>query len=119
MIESVQSIADWHKETFPDATYDGQMDKATEEMMEFAKSGFKDITELADMYIVACGLIRFTEPGAMMAFGATFSFFNDMFKKDPKTLDKLEAAVDAKMKKNRKRVWKKTSEGAYHHTNED
>ena len=77
MSETIKSIIDWHTETFPDATLDGQILKWMEEKSEWEKSLRKatedfvcgDVKELADMFIVACGLTRFSYTEAMFCFG--------------------------------------------------
>lgn len=115
MKETILSIAKWHEETFPDATLEGQLEKYEEENEEFAGSDFKDLSELADMFIVACGIVRFDMCQAMNALNNVF------FWRDIKGFDtlKLCMAVEQKMEKNRKRVWAKTQKGVYHHTNKE
>lgn len=65
MNESVKSIADWHAKTFPDATLAGQNDKFIAEMREWEASGNGDVLELADMFIVAAGMSRFSTMAAI------------------------------------------------------
>lgn len=102
-------IATWHRNTFPDTGLQGQKSKLNEEKREWSKS--HDIMELADIYIVSCGLLRFDGAEAMMGFHFVeeqcmlFGIFH-------KT---LLNAVDRKMQINYHRVWKATSDGAYHH----
>ena len=55
MIESINTIIEWHKQTFPDATLEGQVKKFKEEYDEYY-AGQQNICELADMFIVACGM---------------------------------------------------------------
>ena len=54
MKETIKSIIDWHEITFPDATLEGQLEKFKKERKECLDSEFTDISELADMFIVAC-----------------------------------------------------------------
>lgn len=111
MSETIETIIAWHKETFPDATLEGQLKKYDEEKEEFVKSDWNDLSELADMFIVACGVARFD-----MCWGI-HTLNNVSFWRDVSCFDtcKLCEAIEKKMKKNRKRIWNKTAEGTYHH----
>lgn len=115
MKETIISIAKWHEETFPDATLEGQLKKYDEEKEEFAKSDRKDLSELADMFIVACGVARFD-----MCWGI-YTLNNVSFWRDVSGFDtrKLCEAIEKKMEKNRKRVWEKIGNGTFHHTNKE
>nr|DAH24273.1 MAG TPA: Protein of unknown function (DUF550) [Caudoviricetes sp.] len=115
MKESILSIAQWHKETFPDTDLKGQIEKWYEEKNEWEKSGCCDIKELADMFVVACGLIRFNSPEAMFCFAR---IGDELFSSVFNTQD-LEYAIDAKMERNRARAWKKQNNGTYHHIADD
>jgi len=108
---SVLEIAKWHEVTFPDTTLAGQKAKIKEEKREWAKSNCADISELADIYIVSCGLTRFDSAEAMMGFHYVEEqcMFWGIFHQ------KLLIAVDKKMQINYNRVWKATPDGAYHH----
>lgn len=119
MKESILSIAQWHRDTFPDATLAGQKEKWQEEKREWKESlrpateGFVlgDVSELADMFIVACGLTRFSDAEAMFCFGRVErELCASLF-----TTPDLEHAIDEKMERNRARVWKKQDSGSYHH----
>lgn len=72
--ETIQSIIKWHAETFPDATLQGQAQKFQEEKKEYlAATNIGDKTEeLADVFIVGCGIARFD----MMFAAAVFSYVN-------------------------------------------
>lgn len=114
MRETIQTIIDWHTEMFPDATLDGQLAKFDEERKEFDNTSWgvwDEVEELGDMFIVACGIMRFDMKQGMSALEEVF------FKLGVTnyTSDDLWHAVVEKMKKNRARVWKKTGEGTYHH----
>lgn len=102
-------IAAWHQKTFPDTGLEGQIAKLEEEKKEWEAS--KDLMELADIYIVACGLTRYSSAYSMMAFHFVEEecMLNAIFHKD------LLEAVDKKMGINYNRVWKATKEGSYHH----
>lgn len=121
MKESILSIAQWHKDTFPDATLDGQRLKWMEEKREWKESLrpavgiFGDVNELADMFIVACGLTRFSDTEAMFCFGRVErELCESLFA----TKD-LENAIDKKMERNRARIWEKQANGSYHHVDDD
>ena len=121
MKETILSIAQWHKDAFPDATLDGQKLKWQEEKREWKESlrpatedfVCGDVNELADMFIVACGLTRFSDAEAMFCFGCVE---RELCASLCATED-LENAIDKKMERNRKRTWEKTLQGNYHHTN--
>lgn len=116
MKETIDTIMKWHKETFPEAGLPGQLIKFAEEMNEFdvaLNTGQDAISELADMIIVAAGISRFDE-----LFASAFVQFTYMEASDAGfDMTELWDAVQYKMEKNRKRVWKKTAEGTYHHEN--
>lgn len=102
-------IALWHQKTFPDTSLLGQLAKLKEEKQEWAHG--HNIEELADCYIVTCGLLRFPSKDASIAFWWVEEqclqwgiFSTDLLK-----------AIDNKMKVNYNRVWKATNNGAYHH----
>lgn len=116
MKETIDTITDWHEQTFPDATLTGQLVKFAEEMNEYdvaTNSGQDALSELADMIIVAAGIRRFDG-----LFASAFVQFTYMQASNA-GFDMMELwdAVRKKMEKNRKRVWNKTAEGTYHHEN--
>lgn len=103
--ELMNSITEWNKETFVDATMLGQLEKLEEELQELkeCKSTEHAKEEMADVFIVLAGLRRFNSQIGVA--------LEEYFKKKFNYRD-----VFLKMDKNRKRVWKKTSEnGSYHH----
>ena len=123
MKESILSIAQWHKDMFPDATLDGQRLKWMEEKREWKESlrpvtkdlVCGDVKELADMFIVACGLTRFSDAEAMFCFGSVVrELCSSLF-----TTSDLENAIDEKMERNRARIWEKQANGSYHHVDDD
>lgn len=113
MKETIDTIIQWHKETFPDATLDGQIKKFEEELNEYNEE--KNMQELADMFIVACGIARFNSIIALEYFAVVFKALRTW--KILGVIGVLQVVIDEKMEKNRKRVWKTTSEGTYHHVN--
>lgn len=123
MKESILSIAQWHKDAFPDATLDGQRLKWMEEKREWKESlrpvtkdlVCGDVKELADMFIVACGLTRFSNAEAMFCFSSVVQeLYSSLF-----ATSDLENAIDEKMEHNRARIWKKQANGSYHHVDDD
>ena len=115
MKESIVSIIQWHTETFPDADLAGQKAKFEEELNEYNEA--VTMEELADMYIVACGIARFDSVAALEYFAVVFKALMTWQIVGAKGV--LEQCIDRKMEKNRKRVWKKQDNGSYHHTNKE
>ena len=122
MKESILSIAQWHKDMFPDATLDGQRLKWMEEKREWKESLRQvtkdlvcwDVKELADMFIVACGLTRFSDAEAMFCFGCVErELCSSLF-----ATSDLENAIDKKMEHNRARIWEKQANGSYRHVDD-
>lgn len=105
-----KEIIEWHSQTFPDATMEGQLIKLEEEMNELANSANSEekLKEAADVYIVLCGLKRWDSYIGKFIIQQWFS-----------GADNLYNAVVEKMNKNKARNWAKTTEGTYHHTNEE
>lgn len=117
---TMKEIADWHEKTFPDATLKGQCEKFDEEFKEFRES-HGVLEELADMYIVACGLSRFDNINAMNAMHNVGEFVELLGQrlKDKDMAHKLfDLVVAYKMTKNLHRVWNKKS-GLYKHQGGD
>ena len=123
--ELIKDVMDWHEETFPDATGSGQLAKLNEEVNEYVAIRTDDfgvgVEELADIFIVGCGLSRFSNPGALMAFGFVYKECVDYHKNFGEDvvyyLNWLSAAVVQKMEINRQRKWNKGN-GVYKHTEE-
>lgn len=109
--ETILSIAKWHEETFPEATLTNQLEKFTEETREWSASDNQDISELADMFIVACGISRFSLTLAALKFNKVAHYLVSE-NVDPREFDKT---VRKKMEKNRQRKWAKVKTGGYHH----
>lgn len=105
--ENLATIIAWHTETFPHATYDGQIKKFEEEMEEYLSANTmpNKLEELADLIIVCCGIARFsTTDGLRHIAQLPFNF----------TRQEIDDAVQAKMIKNRQRKWTK-GDGQYRH----
>lgn len=114
MAETIDTIIAWHKQTFPDATLDGQIRKYQEELREWEESQYEDTSELADMFIVACGIARFDLAQGLIYMA---DLYDQFVGNDSIGVDKVMSKVENKMAKNRKRVWNKTADGTYHHEN--
>lgn len=109
----LDSIKRWHQKTFPDATLAGQLAKLEEEISESLKTSPKDkaafFEEIADILIVCAGLRRFDSKIGIATE-------NDLLEKaTPDILAVINLAIMEKMEKNRKRKWKKTNDGRFHH----
>lgn len=105
--ENLATIIAWHTDTFPHATYDGQIKKFEEEMEEYLSANTQQdrLEELADLIIVCCGIARFsTTAGLRHIAQLPFNF----------TRQEIDDAVQAKMIKNRQRKWTK-GDGQYRH----
>lgn len=113
MKETIDTIRKWHKETFPDATLEGQINKYAEETNEFMNAD-SDLPELADMVIVCAGIMRFNKRLGSAFLQNTYVICSEIGEYD---MTELWEAVQKKMEKNRKRVWNKTGNGTYHHEN--
>ena len=115
-MESIKSIIDWHTETFPEASMDGQITKFLDERVEYtcATTPEERLTEMADCFIVACGIARFNIVYGSRFFGEAFDMFVEA--KDV-TIDALQKAIDDKMAINRQRKWGK-GKGNYQHVEE-
>lgn len=123
MTENILSIAQWHQETFPDATLATQSEKFREEMDELADAADKAaqtgetkemFLELADCAIVACGLCRWGMAAAK-AFDTIVAIIEKIELQngiDPKQV--FMAAIEQKMVINRQRKWH-NDHGKYQH----
>lgn len=111
-ISLAEKVCEVHTQLFPDATLISQIKKFEEEYGEVEhaatvlKSDEETKKELADLFIVACGIKRFSEP--------LFTILQAGLVKDvPDRLEFAEAIVN-KMNKNIKRKWNNT-DGLYKH----
>lgn len=107
-----KKIADWHTVTFKDADKAGQLLKLDEEFDEWRAETAdpeKQITELADCFIVASALwFRFEATIGMFTCKAIVNHCADA---DGELYD----AIQKKMTINFNRSWKKQANGSYHH----
>lgn len=112
-ITLAEKVSEVHTQLFPDATLDSQIKKFEEEYAEVEhaatvlRSDEETKNELADLFIVACGIKRFSEP----LFTILHAGIMDGV---PDRLEYAEAIVN-KMNKNIKRKWNNT-DGLYKHT---
>lgn len=119
-------ITQWHAETFPDATLDGQINKFEDELQEFyqasrAKPGSNAaLEELADCAIVAFGVRRFLWDNEDNIIGRNygaadcFAIVIGLCYRWGWTWAKLYKAIEKKMEINRARTWT-SQDGSYQH----
>jgi hypothetical protein len=107
--ELAEKITEVHEELFPDATLETQCAKFEEEFEEFreARNDEEIKSELADLFIVACGIKRFN-------YGIFYILFRGLIEGIPDNHEFAEAVI-AKMNKNIKRKWDNRN-GLYKHT---
>lgn len=117
MKETIDTIGKWHAETFKDSSFAGQLRKYAEELDEFVEAvdtGVDPLKELADMVIVAAGVItRFDEHVGVALLESTYITASEY----GFDMTELWDAVSSKMSTNRRRIWNKTDDGRYHHEN--
>lgn len=99
MKETIASIIKWHEQTFPDATLEGQLENWKDEEAEF----FVDMNpmEFVDMFIVACGIARFSIQDAIPKFAVVFNNLSEQ------SWPEFLKMVNEKMQINRNRKWNK------------
>lgn len=109
----IREIAEWHEQTFKEESLNGQSGKFLEELIEFFDEDDpeKAVTELADCFIVACGIWRFSKVDALPAF---INIENIMHNRGI-SYEELTNAINKKMEINRSRNWEKNGEGSYQH----
>lgn len=105
--ELAEQIADWHEQTFQDATEESQILKLNEEFAEYADGEF--IEELADVFIVAASLSE--RWGNMMGMFT----MKAVVKHAGRDKEVLYLAICRKMGINRQRKWEKLPDGRYKH----
>lgn len=110
--ETIASIVEWQEKVFPDARMTKQLEKFLEEEQEFdaAIKRQDKLTELADMFIVACNVSRFNS----IVAGGLFCLVHIKAEKHKFSSHKLQKAVDDKMAINRRRQWNSLG-GKYQH----
>ena len=116
MKETIKSIIEWHEQTFPDATLEGQIEKWFDEEREFMKTiqgTEEEIYELADLVIVSAGIMRFNYGWGFDFLGRTLEHMRNV----DYVGNALWEAVEQKMAINRKRKWS-VGKGNYQHISE-
>lgn len=114
--EDIATIIQWHKDVFPEACFEGQTKKWEEEYGEFLtarthKDTAEMVSELADLFIVACGIMRFN----LIQGCQRMLLWNELRYTHGWALTTCEEAINKKMKKNRARKWEYMGNGNYHH----
>jgi len=114
--EDVASIIQWHKDVFPRADFEGQVKKWEEEYNEFLtartnKDAAEMLSELADLFIVACGIMRFN----LIQGCQRMLLWNELRYTHGWAYSTCEGTINKKMKKNRARKWEYLGNGNYHH----
>lgn len=113
-VETINSIIEWHTKTFPDATLAAQQQKLEDEIFEFdgtVAGTEEELLELADVVIVACGIMRFDYRTGFDSLANACSIATTMC---GITGAALWDAVETKMAINRARVWENKN-GLYQH----
>lgn len=109
-----KEIVEWSIKTFPDLTMEKQLVKLSHEIEELCEATRADdkehvLEELADVYIVSRILAdRFNN--------AIGRYFIGLLTEYP--TPKAMKVVEAKMEKNKARIWAKQADGTYHHKEE-
>ena len=115
-VELAGEIAEWHKQTFPDASEDGQVLKLSEEFTELFEAEKEDDEaahwkETADIVIVSGVLfVRYKNELGRFIFDRIMDILY-MSTSMPIVLN----AVKTKMEINRRRKWVKLPDGRYKH----
>ena len=106
----IQDIKEWNATQFPEADLPGQLVKLEEELHEFHNAqGDNRLKEISDVVIVCAGLGRWQ---SLIGYHILSMVVNGAHHSE---VNKLLDAVEAKMAKNRARVWLKDGDGKYHH----
>lgn len=117
LVEMMYPIAVWHRETFIDTNADEQKEKFNEELSEAIAYQGKDdmweeyMMELADMFIVICGLENYDPYASSKALEHLLTNIPD------RAFIELPDYVKRKMDINRKRKWSK-NDGVWKGTKE-
>lgn len=116
-LNKAAEIARWNKETFPDATVDGQILKLSEEfeeMRDAIEAGEFLTSEKADCFIVAAALKeRFNN--ALGRFVLDY-LIEEMTEEGEAIAAEYFEAIEKKMEINRARVWNKMPDGRFKHS---
>lgn len=113
---SANDIMNWQAKTFPRSTLEGQIEKFNEEFIEVLDAYNADspatviADELADMFIVACGVLRLDATCGAKAFADLLNVKSGMQVSDRR----LNNAINRKMEVNATRKWR-YRDGMYKH----
>lgn len=113
---SANDIMNWHAKTFPRSTLEGQIEKFHEELTEALDAYNADspatvvADELADMFIVACGILRLDPVCGAKAFSDLLNVKFGM----QVSARRLNNAINRKMESNAARKWRYRN-GQYKH----
>lgn len=113
---SANDIMNWQSKTFPRSTVEGQIEKFCEEFNEVAEAFANDAPatvvagELADMFIVACGILRLDAVAGAKAFSDLLNVQCALEVSDRR----LNNAINRKMEVNVARKWR-YRDGLYKH----
>ena len=112
IIVLMKDIKDVHTSLFPNATIQSQAAKYEEECIELATAeSCEDIREeFADLFIVSCGLLRFSP---QLGIDLCKNIITTI--KDDESREFLIKAVCDKMNVNQTRDWNETNSGFYKH----
>lgn len=118
--ELIKKVCEIHAKLFPNATLETQCTKYDKEYNEFieAKNYNEIIKELADMFIVACGIKNKSEAiGYGLLTGILYKIKNasENDKDFYEAIYEFSNVVCNKMNKNQERSWNETTEGYYKH----
>lgn len=102
------TLLEWHKKKFPEATYKSQLIHLAEEIREFndTQSEIDELAELADVVIVLVSLRRFPETKDMSDDLLDYYYF----KNKPDYCKKLMQAIEKKVEIINKRLYYWTGE---------
>ena len=115
-METIETIIQWHQETFPDTTLEEQWHKLKLEMEEFDKAkSYNKVKELADIFIATCCVARFSLSFSLCLFSIIYKILSHLENKQICIFDK---AINDKMAINRKRTWHKIN-GEWRHKDDD
>ncbi len=123
LLDFIGRVRDKHQELFKDVTlmsqiikFDEEYDEMNEAIKHIDENPDAFYEELADMFIVACGITRINVALGLCLCKSVADDF--IYKKDKDGSDYscvLTDKVIEKMNKNIKRVWSKTKDGNYKH----
>lgn len=110
----INKVTNIHKQLFTNANGQSQCAKYEEEFGEFSRANnTTDIMkELADMFIVACGIRNFYPAIGNSILGY---IVDKVLSKDEKVQQILVKEICDKMNKNQERVWNEVEKGYYKH----